>query len=248
MTKEILFASRKGGTGKSTLCAMVANHLANNGMKVAVIDCDNCYTLTWRRKSDMKILPEGENPKYPILTDDDYFDKEHEFDSYDYVLIDNYDMVSEDRVGVLIIPFIYSEMVLDSTFRFIRYMKRVGGSELVFLPNEVSGYKQSIKKKDINENINWILGIFGKILPKVSNSRLMDQVNTIANTVEQNLLIRDFVNELIPECPMSDEEITIGEEDAPSGDGPQNIPIQRDLFEPLDTDPDPTSINTHQYE
>ena len=118
----------------------------------------------------------------------------------------------------------------------------------MFLPNEVSGYKQSIKKKDINENINWILGIFGKILPKVSNSRLMDQVNTIANTVEQNLLIRDFVNELVPECPMSDEEITIGEEETTSGDIHQDIPIQRDLFEPIDTDSDPSSINRQQYE
>ena len=235
MTKEILFASRKGGTGKSTLCAMVANHLASNGMKVAVIDCDNCYTLTWRRKSDMKILPEGENPKYPILTDDDYFDKEHDFDSYDYVLFDNYDMVSEGRVGALIIPLIYSEMVLDSTFHFIRNMKRVGGTKLMFLPNEVSGYKQSIKKKDINENLNWILGIFGRILPKVANSRLMEQVNTIANTVEQNLLIKDFVNALLPECPMSDDEITIGEEEIQTDSSHQNTPIQRDLFEPLDS-------------
>lgn len=209
MAKEILFASKKGGTGKSTLCAMVANHLAYNGMKVAVIDCDNCFTLTWRRKSDLKNLPEGESPEYLIFQDEDYLDKEHLLEGYDYVLIDNYDLFKENFSGIIVVPFIYTEMILDSTFRFVRNMKKLPDCEVMFVPNEVNGYKQSIKKKDIIETINWILCIFGKILPKVSNSRLMDQVNTVANSVEQNLLIKDFIDALLPECPMTEDEILL---------------------------------------
>ena len=217
MRKEILFASRKGGTGKSTLCAMVANHLAGNGMKVAVIDCDNCAALSWWRKTDMRSLPEGGHPPYPILRDEDYFDKEHLFEEYDYVLIDNYDLVREDGSGVVVVPFTYTEMVLDSTFAFVRDMGKARGREVMFVPNEVQGYKQSVKKKDILENINWILGIFGKILPKVSNSKMMTQVSTIANTVEQNLLVKDFVDELFPECRMTEEELTVCEENGEQG-------------------------------
>ena len=110
------------------------------------------------------------------------------------------------------VPFIYTEMVLDSTFRFVRDMRSSENSEVLFVPNEVHGYKQSVKKRDIMENVNWILGIFGKILPKVSNSRLMDQVSTIANTVEMNLLVKDFIDALLPECKMTEEELTAAEE------------------------------------
>ena len=229
MRKEILFASRKGGTGKSTLCAMVANHLAGNGMKVAVIDCDNCASLSWWRKTDMRSMPEGGQIPYPIFRDEDYFDKEHLFEEYDYVLIDNYDLVREDGNGVVVVPFTYTEMVLDATFAFVRDMGKARGREVVFVPNEVQGYKQSVKKKDILENINWILGIFGKILPKVSNSRMMTQVNTIANSVEQNLLVRDFVDELFPECRMTEEELTVCEENGEQG-ASAGAAIVEDLF------------------
>ena len=233
MKNEILFASRKGGTGKSTLCAMVANHLASNGMRVAVIDCDNSTTLTWRRKADMKSMPEGERPPYPIFQDEDYFDKEHLFEEYDYVLIDNYDLARENGAGVVVVPFIYTEMVIDSTFRFVRDMGRPGNCKVLFVPNEVHGYKQSIKKRDVMENVNWILGIFGKILPKVSNSRLMDQVNTIANTVEMNLLVKDFVDALLPECKMSEVELTAGEESR-TQDTHDDADQRTDLFSTMD--------------
>ena len=220
MTKKIIFASKKGGTGKSTLCAMVANHLARNGKKVAVIDGDNCSTLTWRRKSDMKQLPadDVENSiPYSIFHEDDYDKVCSLLSDYDYVLFDNVDSTkpkplseAEQESGMenvkVLIPFIYSEMVIDSTFRYIKNLSR--NYEIYFVPNEVNGYKQSIKKKDTIETINWILSIFGKILPKVGNFRLLEQVNTIGNTVEQNQFIREFVNALFPDCPMTEEEIT----------------------------------------
>lgn len=205
---EILFASRKGGTGKSTLCAMVANHLALSGKTIAVIDCDNCNTLTWKRKSDKKILSEIEGIPYQIISFDEYFDNEEKYEDYDFILFDNYASVSESNAVIIVIPFIYSEMVLDSTFKFIKDLKKSGHEKIVFVPYEVNGYKQVIKKKDSIETINWILGIFGKIMPKVGYSRVMEQVSTIKNTVEQNMLVKDFINELLPDCSMQESEIS----------------------------------------
>ncbi len=112
-------------------------------------------------------------------------------------------------------------MVLDTTFRFVRNLKTTGGCKVAFVPNEVNGYKQSIKKKDVVDTINWILGIFGRILPKVPNSRQMAQVNTISNAVETNVLVKDFINALVPECQMTEEELTIcegGQQGCPSND------------------------------
>ena len=212
---EILFASRKGGTGKSTLCAMVANHLALLGKTIAVIDSDNCNTLTWKRKSDRKSLSEIESIPYPIISLDEYFDNEEKYEDYDFILFDNCTSVSEGNAGIIVIPFIYSEMVLDSTFKFIKDLKKTGHEKIVFVPYEVNGYKQVIKKKDTIETINWILGIFGKIMPKVGYNRVMEQVSTIKNTVEQNLLVKDFINELLPDCSMQENEIShsIGKEE-----------------------------------
>lgn len=206
MKREIHFASRKGGTGKSTLCAMVANHLATNGKKVLVVDCDSCSTLTWKRKSDLKVQSDPSS-LYPIILGDDYYKQGESSDSYDYVLFDNDSRVGEGSSVLTVVPFIYTEMVVDSTFRFVKEQCGDKNCDIVFLPNEVNGYKQAIKKKDVVENINWILGIFGTILPRVNNSRLFDQVNTIVNTVEQNQLIKDFVNALLPDCPMTEEQL-----------------------------------------
>ena len=172
MRKEILFASRKGGTGKSTLCAMVANHLAGNGMKGAVIDCDNCATLSWWRKADMRSQPEDGQPPYPIFRDGDYFDKEHLFEEYDYVLIDNYDLVREDGTGIVVVPFTYTEMVLDSTFAFVRDMGKARGREVMFVPNEVQGYKQSVK----NGPYPWTIACLGSSRHRIFLARILEWV------------------------------------------------------------------------
>ena len=103
---EILFASKKGGTGKSTLCAMVANHLALSGKTIAVIDCDNCNTLAWKRKSDKKSLSDIEGIPYQIISFDEYFDNEEKHEDYDFILFDNYASVSESNAGIIVIPFI----------------------------------------------------------------------------------------------------------------------------------------------
>lgn len=215
---EILFASRKGGTGKSTLCAMVANHLALSGKEIAVIDCDNCNTLTWKRKSDKKLLSEDEDPPYQIISPEEYYGNREKYENYDYILIDNQSTVSDVTAGIIVVPFLYSEMVLDSTFKFIKNLKTHGHEEIIFVPYEVAGYKQVIKKKDTIETVKWILGIFGKIVPKVGYGRVMEQVSTIKNTVEQNLLIKDFINTIFPDCTIQESEVILSDEDNSTGE------------------------------
>lgn len=235
MKREIHFASRKGGTGKSTLCALVANHLEYHGKKVLVVDCDNCSTLTWKRKGDMKSFAISSDALYPIISGEEYYKREGSFDDFDYVLFDNDSRVGEGRPAVMVVPFIYTEMVVDSTFRFVREMSGVKNCDIFFLPNEVNGYKQSIKKKDIVETINWMLGIFGTILPKVGNSRLFDQVDTVGNIDDQNQLIKDFVNKLLPECPMTEEQLDHGKADLSAsvgGDMSETAEPSEESFEP----------------
>ena len=53
----IVFANQKGGTGKSTLCVMMAHWLAEQGKKVIVYDADIQQTLYDRRQDDLKANP-----------------------------------------------------------------------------------------------------------------------------------------------------------------------------------------------
>ena len=60
MTKNkiIVFANQKGGTGKSTLCVMMAHWLTEHGKKVVVYDADSQQTLYDHRQDDIKAKPE----------------------------------------------------------------------------------------------------------------------------------------------------------------------------------------------
>ena len=60
MTKNkiIVFANQKGGTGKSTLCVMMAHWLTEHGKKVVVYDADSQQTLYDHRQDDIKANPE----------------------------------------------------------------------------------------------------------------------------------------------------------------------------------------------
>ena len=49
-TRFVAFATQKGGIGKSTITALVANYFHNvKGYNVAVIDCDEPATISRRK-------------------------------------------------------------------------------------------------------------------------------------------------------------------------------------------------------
>ena len=59
MGKIISFANQKGGVGKTSLCAIFANHLTAKGQKVSVKDMDIQMSLSGHREDDLKVDPEA---------------------------------------------------------------------------------------------------------------------------------------------------------------------------------------------
>lgn len=54
MNRIIVFANQKGGVGKTTLCTLFANYLAEIKQPVLVIDCDGQQTIFEKRQADIK--------------------------------------------------------------------------------------------------------------------------------------------------------------------------------------------------
>ena len=53
----ITFSNQKGGVGKSTLCAMFANYLAEKGVEsINILDCDRQHSMVAKRQADVQFL------------------------------------------------------------------------------------------------------------------------------------------------------------------------------------------------
>lgn len=60
--KIVLFSNIKGGVGKTTLCALYASYLAEQGIPVFVVDADLQASLFRHRKREADVDPEAELP------------------------------------------------------------------------------------------------------------------------------------------------------------------------------------------
>lgn len=63
----ITFANQKGGTGKSTLCALLAHYLTLMGLQVFVVDADRQQTLSQLRRLNVKGQTSVENSPHATV-------------------------------------------------------------------------------------------------------------------------------------------------------------------------------------
>lgn len=60
--KIVLFSNIKGGVGKTTLCALFASYLAENGIPVIAIDADLQASLYRHRQREQDVAVEVQAP------------------------------------------------------------------------------------------------------------------------------------------------------------------------------------------
>lgn len=129
--KFLTFATQKGGSGKSSICALVANLLHHRANKnILVVDAD--FQQTLKRMSEM----DGD-PPIDVFT---FLDKPKKFpklvegvmSSYDYVLIDTPGRLSLDDIQMFIsvadavfVPVVASIYDIDSTAIFLNEIEPV---------------------------------------------------------------------------------------------------------------------------
>ncbi|AEB95138.1 ParA family protein [Metallosphaera cuprina] len=184
MSKIIRITSVKGGVGKSTVAAFMAKYLSERG-NVLVIDLDNLGHLS----SLIEILRLKDVEARRELGD---LDKLRKMSGYDYVIIDDPDLlkVIEDPSQDIINVVISDVLALAST---LKYLDKIGGVKALIvnmvppLPADFSKIIKAVRELnvDLKAVIPFIPKIFSLLVRQDSKTEL-PIVKRLAIAIENN--------------------------------------------------------------
>jgi chromosome partitioning protein len=191
----VIFANQKGGVGKSTHCTLFAHYLSDKGKEVHVYDMDFQKTLERMRATDLSINEEREADEHtfdnPLKFSVNYVPDEkilsvlqiaekdkdaiHIFDAPGNLGRENV-IKALAKADVIITPFQYENVVLDSTAIFTQvYKKFKFKAKLIFLPTNID-----IRVKLASaQNVNLLLQIVGEVAPIVYQRKDFKNFSTI---------------------------------------------------------------------
>lgn len=181
----IVFGNQKGGCGKTTNCIQFANYLAYKGINCIILDVDFQKSITDRRKQDLNTF--DNEPQYEVI--DAELEKVSEMiDNFKqindgHLLIDLPGRVDDDglipiltHADVIVIPFRYDKLTMDSTAMFIKileYMKVK--AKVFFLPNNI----ETSVKYETKEEVKEILKQYGTVTDEIPSRVIMQRLYTI---------------------------------------------------------------------
>lgn len=184
MSKIIRITSVKGGVGKSTIAAFMAKYLSERG-NVLVIDLDNLGHLS----TLIEILRLKDVEARRELVD---LDKLRKMSGYDYVIIDDPDLlkVIEDPSQDIINVVISDVLALAST---LKYLDKIGGLKVLIvnmvppLPADFSKIIKAVSELnvDLKAVIPFIPKIFSLLVRQDSKTEL-PIVKRLAIAIENN--------------------------------------------------------------
>jgi chromosome partitioning protein len=181
----IVFGNQKGGCGKTTNCIQFSNYLAEKGKDVLVLDLDFQQSIADRRKEDLALYDNA--PRYEVIQSsleqvasviDDFANVND-----GHLVIDLPGKLDDDTLtailksaDIIICPFRYDKLTMDSTALFIKVIEYLKvKAKLFFLPNNIN---KSIRY-DVKEQVIKTLQQFGEVTNEVPARVAMERVNTL---------------------------------------------------------------------
>lgn len=146
----VIFSNIKGGVGKTTLCALFASYLAERGYPVIAIDADLQASLYRHRQREKDVAPDVQAPWNVDLLDTAKGDHLKNVMSKlktvpGIVLIDCPGNLNDRNLEYIyksadtaIIPISFDADTVDATGIFVKALKTVSSTNLVFIPNRIN--------------------------------------------------------------------------------------------------------------
>lgn len=181
----IVFGNQKGGCGKTTNCIQFANYLAYKGKSCVVLDVDFQKSIVDRRQQDIESY--DNNPQYEVIDADmkEVAKTMGDFKEIDdgHLLIDLPGRIDDESLitilknaDVVVVPFRYDKLTMDSTALFIKIMEYYKISpKIFFLPNNI----ESSVKYETKEQVKEILSQYGSVTDEIPSRIVMQRLFTI---------------------------------------------------------------------
>lgn len=184
----ISIANQKGGVGKTTLAITFSNFLIENEKELLVVDFDfqSSFFSLWNEEKE---LYENE-ANYEVIQKDLSEAKsvvkslENVVDSI--VLLDLPGKLDDDNLiplfnitDLLIIPFSYDKISVESTLFFIQLVRHIKPDiELIFIPNRV---KTNVKYKTKSQ-VDITLKKYGTVTDVIPDRVSFQRLSTLSNS------------------------------------------------------------------
>lgn len=210
----ITFANQKGGVGKTTLCTLFANYLADKGRKTLVVDCDNQQTISEKRKLDVRKTPDAKIPYMVQAFDIGKMENVQQMMNLikgmeGTVLVDSPGNLTQQglipifvKSDYIVCPFQYEPTSINSTVTFIVFIQKLKErfpqmkTEIFFVVNRHD--KRYGKKHELElwAKTEERLSKYGRFTPKVESKIDVQRCNTLSLSKEQTDIVSptfDFI-------------------------------------------------------
>lgn len=187
----VIFSNIKGGVGKTTLCALFASYLAERGYPVIAIDADLQASLYRHRQREKDVAPDVQAPWNVDLLDTAKGDHLKNVMSKlktvpGIVLVDCPGNLNDRNLEYIyksadtaIIPISFDADTVDATGIFVKALKTVSSTNLVFIPNRINTSERKSEELRQRAQTTEFLGLVGVVMPTVKQSVSVKRYTTL---------------------------------------------------------------------
>ena len=188
----VLFTNVKGGTGKSCLCGLFCNYLAENGVPVMALDADIQQTLFRHRQREVAEHSEATIPwqLQPFDTSDignvkAVLERLKQFPGC--IVIDCPGNINDSALSqifkmadIAVVPTRYDSDNLDATSLFVSVFKSVSKARMFFVPNSIAAVEERREEVMQARDLAFsLLGNHGYITPRIKQSVVVKCYSTV---------------------------------------------------------------------